>query len=106
MTCSKNHPHAPQQSTNDQPEPPGRAVFFLRLARLAANPLVTSLSLHVATRPSQAAATIPAAAAAAVAFGPVVGQILQLAAAAASDDCPPGMDRAAARQTLEVGAGQ
>jgi len=40
------------------------------------------------------------------AFGPLVGKVLQLAAAAAADDYPPGMDRAAARQTLEDGVGQ
>jgi len=72
---------------------------------LAAIPVLTGLSLNVATHLSGAAATTPAAAAAVADFGPAVGKVLQLAAAAVADDYPPGMDRAAAQQTLEVGMG-
>ena len=72
---------------------------------MAAIPVLTGLSLNVATHLSGAAATTPAAAAAVADFGPAVGKVLQLAAAAVADDYPPGMDRAAAQQTLEVGMG-
>jgi len=55
---------------------------------------------------SRAAATTPAAATAMAVFGPAVGKVLQLAAAAAADDYPSGMDRTAAQGTLRVGVGQ
>jgi len=76
------------------------------LVGFVATPALTRPILQIATRIFEAAATTPAAAAAAAAFGPAVGKVLQLAAAAAADDYPPGMDRAAARQALQVGVGR
>jgi len=85
------------------PQPPGRTDLFESLVRLLADPTLTAIVLLFAADLCVAAATTPAAAAAVAAFGPVVGKVLRLAAAAAADDYPPGMDRAAARKTLEVG---